>query len=132
MDVEVLPYCCHEFRQELERNGLFLYDFRFKTIPDKTAVIGNDVAIVLLQFKLLGKRKDAVKRTSAGKNDGQPSFLCFNEDFTTIRRYRLIGSQQSAVEVSSKEANHSSFSSFRMSVVAPMVTTEPFWRRMRS
>ena len=101
MNVEVLAYCCHELRNDAERNDLLVNGFPFGTIPDEAAVEGYDEAAMLLQFKLFGKRKDAIKRTSAGKDDGQSSLLRLNKNPLSIRRYGFACGEQSAIEVCS-------------------------------
>ena len=70
MNVEVLTYGRNKLRNDAERNDLLVEGFPFGTIPNEAAVEGYDEAAMLLQFKLFGKRKNAIKRTTAGKNDG--------------------------------------------------------------
>ena len=104
MNMEVITYGCHELRNDAERNDLLVDGFLFGTIPNEAAVEGYDEASMLLQFKLFGKRKNAIKRTTAGKDNGQPLLLSLNKNPLSIRCYGFACGEQSAIEVCSKEA----------------------------
>ena len=99
--MEVLTYCCHKLRNDAERNDLFVDGFLFGTIPNEAAVEGYDEAAMLLQFKLLSKGKNAVKRTTAGKDNGQSLLLSLNKNPLRIRCYGFACGEQSAIKVSS-------------------------------